>query len=210
MQERSKIGLYGALAANIAVAVVKFIAASVTGSSAMLSEGIHSTVDSSNELLLLLGIHKSKKKADEMHPFGYGQELYFYTLIVSVLIFGLGGGMSVYEGVTHIVHPVDIVDPTWNYIVLACSAIFEGISLIIPLRKFTKANGSAHFWKKLRASKDPASFVIIFENGAALAGLFIAFCGVFFSHYFHMPVLDGLSSILIGLVLAFVAIILVI
>ncbi len=210
MQERSKIGLYGALAANVAVAVVKFIAASVTGSSAMLSEGIHSTVDSSNELLLLLGIHKSKKRADEMHPFGYGQELYFYTLIVSVLIFGLGGGMSVYEGVTHITHPVDIVDPTWNYIVLACSAVFEGISLIIPLRKFTKVNGSAHFWKKLRASKDPASFVIIFENGAALAGLFIAFCGVFFSHYFHMPLLDGLSSILIGLVLAFVAIILVI
>lgn len=210
MEERSKIGLYGALAANIAVAVVKFIAASVTGSSAMLSEGIHSTVDSSNELLLLLGIHKSKKPADEMHPFGYGQELYFYTLIVSVLIFGLGGGMSVYEGVMHITHPVDIADPTWNYIVLGCSAVFEGISLVIPLRKFTKANGSAHFWRKLRASKDPASFVIIFENGAALAGLFIAFCGVFFSHYFHSPMLDGASSILIGLVLAFVAIILII
>ena len=210
MEERSKIGLYGALAANIAVAVVKFIAASVTGSSAMLSEGIHSTVDSSNELLLLWGIHKSKKPADEIHPFGYGQELYFYTLIVSVLIFGLGGGMSVYEGVMNITHPVATADPTWNYIVLGCSAVFEGISLVIPLRKFTKANGSAHFWHKLRASKDPAFFVIIFENGAALAGLFIAFCGVFFSHYFHLPVLDGASSILIGLVLAFVAIILII
>lgn len=210
MQERSKIGLYGALAANIAVAVVKFIAASFTGSSAMLSEGIHSTVDSSNELLLLWGIHKSKKPADEMHPFGYGQELYFYTLIVSVLIFGLGGGMSVYEGVMHITHLEAAKDPTWNYIVLGCSAVFEGISLVIPLRKFTKANGSAHFWHKLRASKDPASFVIIFENGAALAGLFIAFCGVFFSHYFHLPVIDGAASILIGLVLAFVAIILII
>ncbi|MEO7309130.1 MAG: cation diffusion facilitator family transporter [Chitinophagaceae bacterium] len=210
MQERSKIGLYGALAANIAVAVVKFIAASVTGSSAMLSEGIHSTVDSSNELLLLWGIRKSKKPADEMHPFGYGQELYFYTLIVSVLIFGLGGGMSAYEGVMHIKHPVASADPTWNYIVLGCSAVFEGLSLVIPLRKFTKANGSANIWHKLRASKDPASFVIIFENGAALAGLFIAFCGVFFSHYFHLPVLDGAASILIGLVLAFVAIILII
>ncbi|MEP7253806.1 MAG: cation diffusion facilitator family transporter, partial [Ginsengibacter sp.] len=185
-------------------------AASVTGSSAMLSEGIHSTVDSSNELLLLWGIHKSKKPADEMHPFGYGQELYFYTLIVSVLIFGLGGGMSVYEGIMHITHPVVTADPTWNYIVLGCSAVFEGISLVLPWRKFTKANGSSHFWHKLRASKDPAFFVIIFENSAALAGLFIAFCGVFCSHYFHLPVLDGVASILIGLVLAFVAIILII
>jgi cation diffusion facilitator family transporter len=210
MQERSKMALYGALAANIAVAIVKFIAASVTGSSAMLSEGIHSTVDSSNELLLLWGIHKSKKPADEIHPFGYGQELYFYTLIVSVLIFGFGGGMSAYEGVMHIKHPIVIADPTWNYIVLGCSAVFEGISLVLPWRKFTKVNGSAHFWRKLRDSKDPAFFVIIFENGAALAGLFIAFCGVFFSHYFHLPVLDGDASIVIGLVLAFVAIILII
>ena len=210
MQERSKIGVYAALAANIAVAILKFIAASVTRSSAMLSEGIHSTVDSSNELLLLWGIHKSKKPADEMHPFGYGQELYFYTLIVSVLIFGLGGGMSVYEGVMHITYSVKIVDPTWNYIVLGCSAVFEGISLAIPLRKFTKTNGSANFWHKLLASKDPTSFVIIFENGAALIGLLVAFCGVFFSHYFHSPLIDGISSILIGLVLAFVAIILII
>ena len=210
MEERSKIGLYGALAAIVAVAAVKFVAASVTGSSAMLSEGIHSTVDSSNELLLLWGIHKSKKPADEIHPFGYGQELYFYTLIVSVLIFGLGGGMSIYEGVMHLTHPVITADPTWNYIVLGSSAVFEGITLVLPWRKFTKANGSAHFWRKLRASKDPAFFVVIFENGAALAGLFIAFCGVFFSHYFHLPVLDSIASILIGLVLAVVALILII
>lgn len=212
MKEGSKIGIYGALAANIAVAIVKFIAASFTGSSAMLSEGIHSTVDSSNEILLLWGIHKSKKPADEMHPFGHGQELYFYTLIVSVLIFGLGGGMSVYQGIIHITHQAAIVneDPKWNYIVLGCSAVFEGISLVLPLREFIKINGSANLWHNLRASKDPASFVIIFENGAALAGLLIAFCGVFFSHYFHLPVLDGIASILIGLVLAFVAIILII
>lgn len=210
MAGKSNIGLYGALAANIAVAVVKYIAASITGSSAMLSEGIHSTVDSGNQLLLLWGIHKSKKPADEMHPFGYGQELYFYTLIVSVLIFGLGGGMSVYEGIVHITHPEVTEDATWNYIVLGCAAVFEGISLVLPLRKFFKENGSARFWHRLRASKDPAFFVIIFENGAAIAGLFIAFLGVFFSHYFHMPILDGVASIFIGLVLAFVAIILII
>ncbi|MEP6736392.1 MAG: cation diffusion facilitator family transporter [Chryseolinea sp.] len=210
MQAKSNIGVYGSLAANVAVAIVKFIAASVTGSSAMLSEGIHSIVDSSNGLLLLLGIHESKKPADEMHPFGYGQELYFYTLIVSVLIFGLGGGMSVYEGFMHIMHPVGSEDPTWNYIVLGCSAVFEGFSLVLPLRKFIEENGSAHFWRKLRASKDPAFFVIVFENGAALAGLLIAFCGIFFSHFFNLPVLDGVASILIGLVLAFVAILLII
>lgn len=210
MEEKSKIGVYAALVANIAVATVKFIAASVTGSSAMLSEGIHSAVDSSNELLLLWGIHKSKRPADEMHPFGYGQELYFYTLIVSVLIFGLGGGMSVYEGIMHISQPLASEDAKWNYIVLGCSAVFEGISLVLPLQKFFKVNGSANFWHKLRASKDPAFFVIIFENGAALIGLLIAFFGVFFSHYFHLPILDGVSSILIGLVLALVAIILII
>ncbi len=210
MKEGSKIGIYAAMAANIAIAIVKFIAASVTGSSAMLSEGIHSTVDSSNEILLLWGIHTSKKPADEMHPFGYGQELYFYTLIVSVLIFGLGGGMSVYEGITHISNPVVTEDATWNYIVLAFSALFEGISLWIPLKRFFKENGTANFWHKLRLSKDPAFFVVIFENGAALIGLFIAFCGVFFSSYFNMPILDGVASILIGLVLAFVAVILII
>ncbi|MDQ6904549.1 MAG: cation diffusion facilitator family transporter [Bacteroidota bacterium] len=210
MEVKSKIGIYAAMAANIAIAIVKFIAASITGSSAMLSEGIHSAVDSSNELLLLWGIHTSKKPADEMHPFGYGQELYFYTLIVSVLIFGLGGGMSVYEGVMHITHPVVSQDNTWNYIVLAFSAVFEGISLWIPLKGFFKEHGSANFWHKLRSSKDPSFFVIIFENGAALIGLFIAFCGVFFSSYFNMPILDGVASILIGLVLAFVAIILII
>ena len=210
MKESSKIGIYGAMAANIAIAIVKFIAASITGSSAMLSEGIHSTVDSSNEILLLWGIHKSKTPADEMHPFGHGQELYFYTLIVSVLIFGLGGGMSGYEGITHITHPVATEDATWNYVVLAFSALFEGISLWIPLKSFFKENGSANFWHKLRLSKDPAFFVVIFENGAALIGLFIAFCGVFFSAYFNLPILDGVASILIGLVLAFVAIILII
>lgn len=210
MKEESQVGVYGALAANIAIAIVKFIAASITGSSAMLSEGIHSAVDSTNEILLLWGIKASKKPADEMHPFGYGQELYFYSLIVSVLIFGLGGGMSVYEGITHMRHPVVSEDSTWNYVVLAFSFLFEGMSLWIPLKKFFKQHGSANFWHKLRLSKDPAFFVIIFENGAALIGLLTAFCGVFFSNYFHMPVLDGAASVIIGLVLAFVAIILII
>ncbi|MGK2863026.1 MAG: cation diffusion facilitator family transporter [Chitinophagaceae bacterium] len=210
MQVKSKAGIYGALAANCSIAVVKFISASFTGSSAMLSEGIHSVVDSVNQVLLLWGIHRSKKPADEMHPFGHGQELYFYSLIVAVLIFGLGGGMSIYEGIAHIQHPVSSGDPKWNYIVLAVAVVFEGGSLFIPLRNFFKQNGTANFWHKLSLSKDPSFFVIIYENGAALVGLIIAFCGVFFSHYFQMPVLDGIASITIGLVLAIVAIILIV
>lgn len=210
MEKKSSVAVYAALAANMAVAVVKFVAAAVTGSSSMLSEGIHSTVDSSNEILLLIGIHKSKKPADDMHPFGHGQEIYFYSLIVSVLIFGLGGGMSVYEGIMHIKHPVVAEDTRWGYIVLALSFVFEGISLAIPLKSFFKKHPTSHFWRQLRRSKDPSFFVIIFENGAALIGLVLAFLGLFFSSQFHLPVIDGIASILIGVLLAIVAIILII
>ncbi len=206
----SKISIYAALGANAAIAVIKFIAASVTGSSSMLSEGIHSTVDSANQMLLLLGINRSKRQADETHPFGHGQELYFWALIVSVLIFGLGGGMSVYEGILHIQHPEELSDPTWNYAVLGAAMVFEGISFFIAVRSFRKKKGSGRFLHKLLLSKDPSLFVVIFEDAAALAGLLIAFSGVFFSHYFNMPELDGLASIIIGAVLALVAVVLII
>lgn len=210
MAGESKIVIYVALCANVGIAVIKFIAAAFTGSSSMLSEGIHSTVDSINQLLLLLGIHKSKKKPDDTHPFGYGKELYFWTLIVSVLIFGIGGGMSVYEGIVHIRHPEPLHEPTWNYIVLACAALFEGISFVISIRKFIEKRGRKNFWRNLRGSKDPTLFVIIYEDGAAILGLFVAFCGVFLTNYFQLPVIDGYASILIGLLLAIVAVILII
>ncbi len=210
MENRSNFSIYAALAANLGIAVIKFIAAVFTGSSSMLSEGIHSAVDSGNQLLLLVGISRSRKPADESHPFGHGQELYFWSLIVSVLIFGLGGGMSVYEGILHIRNPESLERPTWNYIVLAISAIFEGTSFFIATRGFIQQKGKGEFWKKLRLSKDPSMFVVIFEDGAALIGLFLAFCGVFFSHYLNSPVIDGVASIAIGLVLAFVAVILII
>lgn len=209
MEEKSKIAIYVALSANIGIAVIKFIAAAFTGSSSMLSEGIHSTVDSINQLLLLLGINKSKKIPDDTHPFGYGQELYFWTLIVSVLIFGIGGGMSVYEGINHIIHPEPLNDPTWNYIVLACAALFEGTSFIIAIRKFIQRQGRKNFWRNLSDSKDPSLFVIIYEDGAALAGLFIALCGIYLTNYFQLPIIDGVASIFIGLLLAIVAIILI-
>ncbi|HEY4655454.1 MAG TPA: cation diffusion facilitator family transporter [Cyclobacteriaceae bacterium] len=206
----SKVAIYGALIANACIAAMKFTAGAFTGSSAMISEGIHSVVDTGNQLLLLLGINQSRRPADHNHPFGYGKELYFWSLIVAILIFGVGGGMSVYEGIVHLKNPVPLEDPFWNYIVLGLAFIFEGIVFAIAIRSLNKQNPSrVGFWRKLNASKDPTLFVVIYEDGAALTGLAIAFAGVFFGHYFENPSLDGLASVLIGVVLGIVAIILV-
>src|SRR6476646_2164420 len=125
--------IYAAITANLAIAITKFIAASITGSSAMISEGIHSVVDTGNELVLLYGIRRSQRPPDENHPFGHGQELYFWTLVVAILIFAIGGGMSIYEGITHLIHPTPIEDPTWNYVVLGLAVVFEGFSWRVAL-----------------------------------------------------------------------------
>ncbi len=210
MTSNSKLPIYGALVANMAIAVIKFIAAAFTGSSSMLSEGIHSAVDSGNQILLLVGIKRSQKPADENHPFGHGQELYFWSLIVAVLIFGLGGGMSVYEGFIHIQNPETLSAPFWNYVVLAVAVVFEGTSFVIAIKGFLALEGKGDFFRKLRESKDPSLFVVIYEDGAALAGLALAAAGVFLSHYFNDPRIDGVASILIGVLLAFVAVKLVI
>lgn len=206
----SKVTIFAALGANLVIAAIKFVAAYFSGSSSMLSEGIHSVVDSGNELLLLLGISQSKKPPDENHPFGHGKEIYFWTLIVSVLLFGLGGGMSVYEGITHIMNPGTIEDPTLSYIILAAAFVFEGISFVIGVRDFLKQrHPDVSFWRKLRLSKDPGFFVVIYENGADLAGLLIAGAGIFLTNYLQNPLIDGIASISIGVVLALVAIILI-
>ncbi len=207
----SKITIYGALSANVAIAVLKFLAAAFTGSSAMISEGIHSSVDSVNQLLLLLGLHRSKKPSDKEHPFGYGQEVYFWSLIVAILIFGLGGGMSIYEGIKHIQHPEQLTNLAWNYSVLGGAFLFEGTSFIIAVRGLNKNKGiRGRFFKRLRISKDPSLFVVIFEDGAALGGLIIAAAGVFIGSHYHFPPADGLASVLIGLLLAYVAVLLTI
>ncbi len=210
MTSNSKISIYAALAANIGIAIIKFIAAAFTGSSSMLSEGIHSAVDSGNQFLLLIGIKRSQRPADENHPFGHGQEIYFWSLIVGILIFGLGGGMSVYEGVLHIKDPEELTNPFWNYIVLAVAFIFEGASFIVAVKGFLKIEGKGDFYKKLKQSKDPSLFVVIFEDGAALIGLIIAALGIFLSHYLNNAIIDGFASILIGILLAIVAVLLVI
>ncbi len=204
----SKLPIYTALFANICIAVIKFVAAGVTGSSAMVSEGIHSVVDSGNELLLLLGIHKSNKPADEKRPFGYGKELYFWAFIVSLLIFAVGGGISLYEGITHLQHPELIEKPIWNYIVLSIAIVLDGVSFITAIREFNRQRGTLAFWKAVRRSKDPSTFVVLFEDAADVIGLIIAFAGVFLSHQLQNPYLDGVASILIGLLLIAVSVLL--
>lgn len=205
----SRMVVYGALAGNTAIAVTKFIVAGITGSSSMMSEAIHSTVDTGNSVLLLVGMKRSERKGDAEHPFGYGREIYFWSLIVAVLIFGLGGGMSIYEGIQHIRHPEPLTDPKWNYIVLAAATVFEGISFGIGLHAVFKTKGEKPFWKALHDSKDPGTFTVVAEDSAALAGLGLAAIGIFASHYFGMPMLDGVASIAIGLLLAAVAVLLI-
>lgn len=204
----AKKTIFAAIASNLAIAITKFIAAAISGSSAMLSEAIHSLVDTSNELLLLLGLHNSQKPADASHPFGYGQELYFWTLIVAILIFAVGGGMSFDEGITHLLHPSPLEDPMWSYIVLGIAVVFEGFSWRVAWKEFSHYKGEQNVWQAIRNSKDPTIFTVLFEDSAALLGLAVAFLGVFFGHLFQNPDLDGTASVIIGLILAVVAVLL--
>ncbi len=204
----TKTAIYTALGANLVIALTKFVAASVTGSSAMVSEGIHSLVDTLNEVLLLLGMKRSQKPADQKRPFGYGRELYFWSYVVSILIFAVGGGVSFYEGISHINNPEPIESPLWNYIVLGVAFILDGTSLITAFKAFNAQRGSQPFWSAVRDSKDPATFVVLFEDGSDVLGLIIAFLGVFLGHQLHNPYLDGTASILIGCLLTAVSIVL--
>ena len=194
--------IYAALAGNLMIALTKFAAAWWTGSSAMLSEGVHSVVDTSNQLLLLYGINRAQKPPDEDHPLGYGRELYFWSFIVALLIFSLGAGVSFYQGIAHIRVPVHIADPIVNYVVLAISFIFEGATFLIALKEFNKTRGALGYIEAVHLSKDPTSFLVLFEDSAALIGIVIAFLGTFAAVQLDMPVLDGVASIGIGIVLA--------
>ena len=174
----------------------------------MLSEGIHSLVDTGNGFLLLYGIKASKKAPDEDHPLGHGKELYFWSLIVAVLIFAIGGGMSFYEGLAHLKHPEPIGDPTLSYIVLIAAMIFEGFALVLAVKSFNKIRGRTPFWQAIKTSKDPATFAVIFEDSAALLGLVVALLGVYLGHTFQEPLFDGAASIVIGVILSGIAILL--
>ena len=205
----SKLSLYGGIVANIAIAISKFIAAYFTGSSAMLSEGIHSLVDTGNGGLLLYGVNQSQKPADARHPFGRSKEQYFWGLIVAVLIFAIGGGMSFYEGIKHIQHPVELENPKWNYVVLGVSLAFEGLATFLAIKALRASSVGGSFVHMLRTSKDPAAFASVMENLAALVGLLLALGGVFFGHVLANPYLDGGASVAIGLLLMGVAVFLV-
>ncbi|PWT78060.1 MAG: cation transporter [Bacteroidetes bacterium] len=201
--------IYSALGANLAIAIVKFIAGSASRSSSMISEAVHSMVDCLNELLLLLGIKKSNKKGDKEHPFGYGRELYFWSFIVAIMIFGLGAGVSFLQGFFQLREPELPRHIAWNYIVLACAFLFEGTSFLIALKAFNKVRrGDQSFWQAIRSSKDPTIFMILLEDAGAVAGVIVVVTFLFLGEKFQNPHLDGVASILVSLILAFISIIL--
>jgi cation diffusion facilitator family transporter len=195
-----------ALAANVGIAVAKFVAAAITGSSAMLTEGVHSLVDSSNQLLLMYGQKRAAKPADALHPAGYGRELYFWSFVVALLVFALGAGVSVYEGVIHFLEPEPAVSPLIAYGVLAIAFALEGGSTVAAFREFNRARGSQSWWRALVSTKDATTVIVLLENGAAMAGIAIAAAGLAISQLTGDPRFDGVASVLIGLLLGVVAI----
>lgn len=207
----SKTSIYAAMAANVAIGIAKFVGAYISGSSAMLSEGIHSVVDSVNEVLLLYGLKQSEAGPDEQYPLGRSPELYFWSLMVAVLIFALGGGVSVFQGIRSLQFPESATNPVVSYCVLVAAAVFEGAALTVSIREFKKVQEDKEtgLWKAIAKSKDPSSFIVIVEDTAALIGLFIAFAGVSLSEYTGNPLYDAIASISIGGVLTIVAIALV-
>ena len=209
MASAAKTAIFAAILGNLAIAATKFVAAFFTGSSAMLSEAIHSAVDTGNGALMLYGIRQSRKPPDLEHPFGHGRELYFWTLIVGVLIFALGGGMSAYEGIVHLMHPAAVEDPKWNYIVLGFATVFEGTTWFFGWRAFNSERGRKGLFEAIHTSKDPTSFSVLLEDSAALAGLLIAFLGIFLGRRLGLPQLDGVASVLIGALLCAVAVLMV-
>ncbi|HET9748368.1 MAG TPA: cation diffusion facilitator family transporter [Casimicrobiaceae bacterium] len=201
-ESSSKIAVVAALIGNLLVAITKGIAAALTGSSSMLSEAVHSLVDTVNEVLLLYGMRRAAQRADAYHPFGYGRELYFWSFVVALLIFALGAGVSIFEGIGHVRQPEPVTDPYINYIVLGLAFLFEGGSWLVSLRQFRAAKGDLGYFEAFRRSKDPPSFMVLFEDSAALIGIVLAALGTYGSASLGLPVLDGVASILIGVVLA--------
>ncbi|HEX5257678.1 MAG TPA: cation diffusion facilitator family transporter [Sphingomicrobium sp.] len=194
-----------ALLANLGIAVSKFVAAAITGSSAMLTEGVHSVVDSTNQLLLMWGRRAAKRPPDKLHPFGYGRELYFWSFVVAVLVFSAGAGVSVYEGIIHILNPEPAVSPVIAYAVLLIAFLLEGWSTVEAYRDFDKSKGNLGWFEAIRRSKDPPAFIVLLENGAAMAGIIAAAVGLLLSQLTHDPFFDGAASVVIGIILGFTA-----
>jgi cation diffusion facilitator family transporter len=204
----SKKVIFAALFGNLVIAVLKFAASAFTGSSAMLSEAIHSVVDTGNQVLLLYGIRAAARRPDERHPFGYGMELYFWTFVVAILIFALGAGISIYEGVAKVIEPHPIKNPEINYAVLGAAMVFEGVALTIAVKEFRKVKGPRGWLEEVRHSKDPTIFTVLFEDTAAMAGLMVAMAGIAAAQFLGLALLDGVASIVIGVILAATAVLL--
>ncbi len=205
MASSSKKVIYAALIGNSLIAITKFAASAVTGSSAMLAEGIHSLVDTGNQGLLLYGLHRAKRPADERYPFGYGKEIYFWSFAVAILVFALGAGISLYEGVLHILHPQPVRNPLVNYIVLGLSLVFEGGSWYVALREFTRFKGKWSYLEAVQRGKDPTIFMVLFEDSAAVLGLAVAFVGIWLGQVTGIIYFDGIATCIIGLILVGVA-----
>ena len=205
MPSSSKKVIYAALVGNLLVAATKFAAAAITGSSAMLSEAVHSLVDTGNEVLLLHGLRRAARPADQAHPFGHGREVYFWSFVVALSVFALGSGVSLYEGIHHVREPVPITRPVVNYVVLALALVFEGASWRVAFKEFRGEKGQQTFLEAARRSKDPTTFMVLFEDSAAVLGLVIALAGTLAAELLDRPVLDGVASIAIGILLALVA-----
>jgi len=206
---KTKLFIYVALVTDIIIAITKFTVAIITGSSAMFSEGVHSTIDSISQVLLLWGIKKSKKRADELRPFGYGKEIYFWSFIVSLIIFIIGGCVSFYEGILRFKRPASTGSPNLNYLVLAIAFVFTAISAISSFRVFNKERGDKPFWISFKQSKDPATFIVLLGDMGDLLGILVAFVGIYLGHLFKNPYYDGIASMLIGIILIIISILLV-
>jgi len=206
---KSRLFLYISLAVDISIAISKFIAAAITGSSSMVSEGIHSVIDAISQLLLLWGIKTSRRVADSERPFGYGREFYFWSFIVSLVIFILGGCISFYEGLIRFKQPAFEVNQAWNYSILGIAFLFTIVSLTSALKAFNKQRSHTSFWKAITESKDPSTFIVMLGDVGDLMGLVVAFLGVYLGHLFHNPYYDGVASMVIGLIMIVISAILV-
>ncbi len=202
----SKKVIIAALIGNAAISITKFFAAFTTGSSAMLSEGIHSLVDTGNQVLLLYGMKQAKQPADEEFPFGHGKEIYFWSFVVAILIFAVGSGVSIYEGIHHVLHPAEIENPMVNYVVLGLALVFEGGAWFFAFKEFGKVKGKRGYIEAVQRGKDPSMFVVLFEDSAAMLGLLIALLGIWLAQVTGIAIFDGIASILIGCILGGTAI----
>ena len=206
MASGSKTVIIAALTGNLLIAVTKFIAAAFTGSAAMMAEGIHSTVDTGNQGLLLYGMKRAKRPADAKFPFGYGKEIYFWSFMVAVLIFAVGSGISIYEGVNRLLHPHPVESPMINYVVLGLAMLFEGGAWFVAAKEFNRVKGKWGVFEAVRRGKDPATFLVLFEDSAAMLGLVIAFTALLAGQLTGIEIFDGIASICIGIILAITAV----